>query len=280
MASLSYSRSGLSILAQAKRTENMYFSSVRRGNNDNRTEAALGYLNLLPAFAYQHTYALAAVYPYATQMDGEWAMQGEVSYLFKRGSAMGGRYGTRLKLNASHIRGLGEKFFASGEEYYTDVNLELNKKLSKRWTLNAMLMYQAYNASVIEYHSGTYRNGIAVVDAKFAVTRKTQMRAELQYLYSRGGGGQRVFGLYELSLNLPKDNGLMLTAQEHYVIGHGSVSDEDGKSYYQFTAAWQHLAHRLTLGYIKTREGWNCAGGVCRLIPKQQGVNITYHYTF
>jgi hypothetical protein len=54
---------------------------------------------------------------------------------------MGGKYGTTLKLNASHIRGIGERWFEmSDKPYYTDVNLELNKKLTKEWYIGAMAM--------------------------------------------------------------------------------------------------------------------------------------------
>lgn len=54
-----------------------------RRTYDQKSTAA--FLNHLPAFAYQHTYALASLYPYATQMvPGEWAFQGEVAYNFAR----------------------------------------------------------------------------------------------------------------------------------------------------------------------------------------------------
>ena len=75
MVSASYSKKGLSALVQAKRSENMS-NRMKRG-----FVSYLGgncRLNHMPAFSYQHTYALPALYPYATQdADGEWAFQGE-----------------------------------------------------------------------------------------------------------------------------------------------------------------------------------------------------------
>ena len=108
------------------------------------------FINHMPAFAYTHTYALPALYPYATQAaPGEWAFQGNFSYNFKRHTALGGRYGTKVKLNFSYIRGLDHKyplpvvgnsiigtdgsstsFFGMGEAYYHDVNLQIDKKWS------------------------------------------------------------------------------------------------------------------------------------------------------
>ena len=51
----------------------------------------------------EHTYTLAALYPYATRPEGEWAYQAAVAYTFKKGSLLGGKYGTTAKVNFSHV---------------------------------------------------------------------------------------------------------------------------------------------------------------------------------
>jgi len=69
LMSLSYAAKGFSAFLQAKRSDNMSFRSAR---------SAIGissFINHLPAFTMTQTYALAAMYPYATQSDGEWAFQ-------------------------------------------------------------------------------------------------------------------------------------------------------------------------------------------------------------
>ncbi|MBQ4524621.1 MAG: hypothetical protein IJA00_00910, partial [Bacteroidaceae bacterium] len=152
MLSASYSKRGMSALVQAKRSEDMSFRSRRSVNGTS------AFLNHMPAFAYQHTYALAALYPYATQMaNGEWAMQGEFGYTFKRKTPLGGKYGTNLKLNISYIRaidrepvtdgklmgtdGYTSSFFKFGDEtYYQDINLQLEKKISQAFKINLMYM--------------------------------------------------------------------------------------------------------------------------------------------
>ena len=272
LASLSYSRKGLAVLAQVKRSDNMSFRSERQ-----RTGIA-GFINHLPAFAHQHTYALAAMYPYATQTSGEWAFQGEIRYTWPRGTKMGGKYGTMLKLNASHIRGTQEDnwFGMTKTPYYTDINLELNKKLTKEWYLGAMLMYQTYNQQIIEGHGELMRAGIGVLEVKWATSKNVQMRAELQYLYTRQRDGQWIFALYELSLFKQ----LMLTLSEQYCIGGSPASEKQGNHYYSFLATWQRNAHRLSAGYRKVNDGYNCAGGVCRYVPAQEGVVLTYDFAW
>ena len=59
MLSGSYSKRGMSLLLQAKRSTNMGFRS-RRG-----MEGISSFINHLPPFTVEHTYTLAALYPYA-----------------------------------------------------------------------------------------------------------------------------------------------------------------------------------------------------------------------
>ncbi len=269
LMSLSYSQKGLAVLAQMKRSENMSFRSDRQAN------LIAGTINHMPPFAMQHTYMLTSLYPYSTDLTAnEWAFQGEVRYTWKRGTAMGGKYGTTLKLNASHIRGTSDTWFGMSEEpYYTDVNLELNKKINKQWYIGAMAMYQTYNKRIIG-KSGIARSGIGVVEAKYAMNKKVQMRAELQYLYSRQYEGQWIAALYELSLWRQ----LVLSGQWMYNIGH--APDATNGHYYTVAVTYTHGAHRLMAGYTKTRAGFNCSGGVCRYVPEQQGVTLTYNFTW
>ena len=275
LMSLSYSQKGLAIIAQAKRSENMSFRSNPFASITDRS----GTINHMPPFANQHTYMLTSLYPYATETTAsEWAFQGEVRYTWKRGTKMGGRYGTMLKLNASHIRGTTDTWFGMSEApYYTDVNLELNKKINKQWYIGAMAMYQTYNKNYVkEKIDGTLlRAGIGVIEVKYALNKNIQMRAELQYLYTKQDKGQWMAALYELSLWRQ----LVISGQWMYNIGYGKETAED-RHYYTFAATYTHGAHRVMAGYTKTREGFNCSGGVCRYVPKQEGVRLTYNFTW
>jgi len=270
MMSLSYSQKGLAVMAQAKRSNNMSFRS------DRMAIGMAGTINHMPPFATQHTYMLAALYPYGTEKTAnEWAFQGEIRYTWKRGTKMGGRYGTTLKLNASHIRGTGDSWFGmSKDPYYTDVNLELNKKINKQWYIGAMAMYQTYNKQVIEGHGDLIHAGIGVVEAKYATTKNVQMRAELQYLYTKQDQGQWVAALYELSLWRQ----WVISGQWMYNIGN--AHEATNEHFYTVGLTYSHGAHRVMAGYTKTREGFNCSGGVCRYVPKQEGVSMTYNFTW
>lgn len=290
MLSASYSKRGMSALVQAKRSEDMSFRSRRSVNGTS------AFLNHMPAFAYQHTYALAALYPYATQMaNGEWAMQGEFGYTFKRKTPLGGKYGTSLKLNISYIRaidrepvtdgklmgtdGYTSSFFKFGDEtYYQDINLQLEKKISSAFKINLMYMNQRYNQGVIEGHGGMINSDIFVGEGKYQFNKKLTLRGELQYLTTSHESGDWMYGLLELSV-LPY---LMFTVSDMYgqPAINGGLEYGDKEHYYMASVTFNYNAHRIMAGYGRTRAGYNCSGGVCRYVPASKGVNISYNYSF
>lgn len=277
----SYSRSGLSAMIQAKRSENMAFRSQRGMSG---TSAMI---NNMPAFTYTHTYALATTYTYATQANtGEWAFQGAFSYKFKRGSALGGRYGTKVTLNLSYIRGLdydGEvpnpmmgsngrstSFFGMGEAYYHDFNLIIDKKWNNTLSQTFMYMNQMYNKTVVEGHGGNIHSNLFVLDSKFKIDKRFTLRNELQYLHTPDDDGDWLYGLLELSV-APY---MMVTVSDMWNTG---VTDTH---YYSFGVTGNYGSNRLQVAYGRTNPGYNCSGGVCRFVPATRGLTVSYTYTF
>jgi hypothetical protein len=286
MLSGSYSKSGISALVQAKRSENMAYRSQRSMNGTS------AWLNNMPAFSYQHTYALAALYPYATQAaDGEWAFQGQFSYNFKRKTLLGGKYGTKIHINASYIAGLSAKnndvfanehdivmgsngteysFFGLGDQYYHDINLQVDKKVTRDFSFVFMYMNQRYNKTVVEGHGGYVNSNIFVYDGKYRLTKSLTLRTELQYLTTRDDDKDWCYGLAELSI-APY---VMFSVSDMW--NNGSTKTH----YYMAAVTGNYKANRLMLSYGRTRAGYNCSGGVCRYVPATRGFQISYSYNF
>lgn len=284
MISGSYSDNGLSILLQAKRSENM----------SSKSEDVLGIssaINHLPAFTQDQTYALAALYPYATQLaDGEWAYQAEIGYNFKRKTAFGGKYGMNVKVNYSYVRSIPHDyvdgiernklagmtfvdykspFFKWGDDtYYQDLNIQISRRMTRDFRLNLMYMNQRYNKTVIEGEGGMIHSNIFIADGKYQISKKTTLRSELQYLTTRQDEGDWAFGLLELSL-VPH---WMITISDMWNCG------ETDTHYYQGLMTYNLGGHRIQAGYGRTRAGFNCSGGVCRYVPAQKGFTISYNY--
>ena len=284
MLSASYSQKGMSVLLQAKRSQGMSFRSRR-----NMTGIS-SYINHLPAFTHDQTYALAAQYPYATNPDGEWAFQGEFGYSFKKGTSLGGKYGTKLKLNVSHVRGLdydgienpvspgrvigsdGFKsgFFKMGETYYQDIDVQLEKRFTRDFSLIFMYMNERYNKTVIEGHGGMIKSNILIADGKYKFSPKLTLRCELQYQFCEGDFGDWAFGLAELSW-APH---WMFTISDMWNCGETDVH------YYQALVTYSLKSHRIQAGYGRTKAGFNCSGGVCRWVPATRGFTLSYNYSF
>lgn len=280
MLSASYSKKGMSLLLQAKRSDNMSFRSRRSMNGTS------SFINHLPAFSTDHTYTLAALYPYATQPDGEWAYQAELGYNFKKHTVIGGKYGTNIKINFSHIHsidknikdngvigsdGYGSSFWKWGDEtYYQDLNIQLEKKLSKSFKLNLMYMNQFYNKTVVEGEGGMVHSDIFVAEGKYKFNNKVTLRGEAQYLSTQEDDGDWVFGLLELSV-LPN---WMFTISDEYNCGKTDIH------YYSGLVTFNKGSHRIQLGYGRTRAGYNCSGGVCRMVPASKGITLSYNYNF
>jgi hypothetical protein len=286
--SASYSQKGFSALVQAKRSDNMSF----RSNRD--VQGISSYISYLPAFTTQHTHALAAFYPYATQADGEWAFQGEVSYHFKKNTALGGQYGTDIRLNASHIRDIDRKYIAgsgymgrdeytsaflkTGKLFFQDINIGMDKKLSPALYLTLQYLNQRYNPAIVGHVEDLLTANIFVAEGKYRLNKKLTLRTELQYLHcspytgsvpnflDRSNQGDWLFGLLELSV-APM---LMFSLSDMYNSG-GSKAH-----YYMVSGAWAYKSHRLQLGYGRTRAGYSCSGGLCRLLPASRGFSLSY----
>ena len=284
MLSTSYSQKGMSVLLQAKRSEGMSFRSRRSMSGTS------SFINHLPAFTHDQTYALAAQYPYATNPNGEWAFQAEFGYSFKKGTTLGGKYGTKLKFNLSHVRGLDydgvkdpvadgriigsngykSSFFKMGETYYQDIDVQIEKRFTRDFSLIFMYMNERYNMTVIEGHGGMIKSNILIADGKYKFSPKLTLRCELQYQFCKGDDGDWAFGLAELSW-APH---WMFTINDMWNCGETKVH------YYQALVTYNLKSHRIQAGYGRTCAGFNCSGGVCRWVPATRGFTLSYNYSF
>lgn len=291
----SYSVKGFSALLQAKRSDNMSWRS------DRSMTGISSFINHLPAFTMTQTYALAAMYPYATQADGEWAFQGDVRYSFKRRTPLGGKYGTDVRLSATYVAGLdrnfpsgvahlpssyqpgtdgyGTPFWKMGELYYADLNFELNKKLSKSFSMTFFYLFQKYNQHVILGHGvngDMVTANTFIFEGQWKIKPRTQLRFEAQWLHTQQDLGDWLAATVELSL-APH---WMFTITDMQNFNHNPELGPTTKNYYTFGVTYNYKRNRFYVAYGRTREGYNCSGGICRFVPASKGFSVSYNYTF
>jgi len=285
-----YSSKTLGVFLSAKRVDNMSFRSDRTANLNNLP------INNVPVITKTHTYGLAAMYPYATQLNGEMGAQGEIFYKFKKGSFIGGKHGTNLTINLSHINNikrtpasdttaigasgkLGYKspFFETGKEtYYQDFNVELTKKISDR--IEIILLYQnlIYNYNVIRGmtgHETVYAN-TGVADISYQISDNHTIRMELQHLSTEQDLKNWAMVLLEYSIS-PH---WFITAFDQY--NYGNPDSKKQIHYLSGAVAYSKNSNRISIGYGKQREGIMCVGGVCRNYPASNGLILSVSSSF
>jgi len=277
-----YSKKGLGVFLTAKRVDNMSFRSERDANLTNLN------INCIPVISKNHAYSLLAMYPYASQPNGEIGFQGEVMYKFKKESLLGGKYGTNLAVNYSRINslkttptdiytGYESSYFEIGDElYYQDLNVEINKKINSK--LKVILTYQnlIFNYGVIRNmfgHEDVYAN-IGVADISYKISQNHNVRFEVQGLFTEQDMGNWGMGMIEYSVS----PNWFFTVQDQY--NYGNENKDMQIHYYNFAIGYSKGSNRIQVGYGKQRSGIICVGGVCRNIPASNGLTIALTSSF
>ena len=308
MASLSYSQKGLGAVLQVKRVDNMSFKSMYTAKQNDLD------INFIPPINYTHTHSLPSMYTYSTQPNGEMAAQLQVNYTIPKGTALGGKYGTKLAFNMSQVNdivrdsvmdngqlvlnrrgslGYVSRFFAvSDHRFFRDINFEIDKKISANWHLTAQYINLYYDIETIEGHAGAppVKANIGFVDVTYKINRKQSFRLELQGLWEND-----VHKGYEYDESEKKDyqkRGHWAAALLEYTISpHWSFSIADKWNYgnpvpefrdHYFTGSisYIHDATRIMLSGGRQSEGVVCVGGVCRTVPASSGVSLTVSTSF
>ncbi|MFN0203545.1 MAG: DUF6029 family protein [Bacteroidia bacterium] len=285
----SYAKKGLGITASLRRAENMNFRSERDAIINEAT------LSFLPPVTKAHTYRLPTLYPYATQVNGEIGGQITIYYKFKKGTALGGKYGTLLSLNYSRVDGLDTTHIMENgkysrlntysllggkdKPYFEDFNVEITKKLSDKWKLGLMYIYLYYDRDVVESGAAvrkyprTYSH-IGIVDLTYQINEKHAIRTELQHLYTLDDRGSWALALLEYSVS----PAWYVTVFDEWNYGN----DEEKKRFHypNVSVAYVKDAHRISFGYAKMRQGLLCVGGICRAVPSFNGFSVSLTSSF
>jgi hypothetical protein len=288
----SYSQKGLGLMVSAKRIDNFYFKSRRT-----ETANALD-INFLPPITKQHGYSLAAMYPYATQPNGEMGLSGQAVFTLPRKSKLGGQYGTTVSLGYGIVKGLDKSpvndsiplnakgtlgytsdFLAFGKvKYFEDLTLEISRKFSSK--VKGIFQYTRmdYNYDVVEegIEDGHlfYKADIFVADITYKLTSTRSLRLELQYLSTDQDSGDWIAAGLEYSI-APH---WFFSVMDQYNFNN-PVSDNT-YHYYNFAFGYIRNTSRIALSYGRQREGILCVGGVCRNVPAASGLTLTLTSSF
>lgn len=287
---LGYTQKGFGILLSGKSVDNMSYRSDRTRDLQDVL------INFLPAMNKTHTYNLVAtLYPYATQPLGEVAYQAEVLYTFKKGSKIGGKYGTSINgnisiahlpirhtssidpLDSTGVTYVGRPFDQSSTLLWQDINFNITKKFNK--SFNMILSY--YNiqinndiAKISNDAKGIINSHIAVAEFGYKINAKHSIRTELQGLFTDKDKGDWATFLLEYTIS----PSWFFSFMNQYNFGN---PDKDKRTNYPIVSCgYIRDATRFTVSYGRQRAGLFCVGGVCRFVPASNGLTLSFTQSF
>ena len=279
-----YSQKGLGIFLAAKRIDNMNFRSERNANLNDLM------INYLPALTKYHIYSLATIYPYATQPNGEMGYEGEINYTIKKGTKLGGDYGTNIIFNVSGANSLstepvaGKDLYKSDwgkigkDVYYKEFSLEISRKFNRHFKMALVYINQTYNKDKVQFQGskqyGTIYDNIVVADMTYKLNDRHALRLELQTLQTKQDYKSWMAGLLEYSYS-PH---WFVAVSDQY--NYGNAKPDLRVHYFNFYVGYTKNSSRISLSYGRQREGLFCVGGVCRQVPASNGLAVSISTSF
>jgi hypothetical protein len=296
---LGFNQKGLGILLSAKSADNMSYRSDRTKQLQN------GLINFLPALTKTHTYNLvSSLYPYATQPVGEIAFQAEVMYTIKKGTLLGGKYGTSINANFStayrpmrHTSGINPQdstgvtytsglFDMSDSLYWSDFNISITKKFGKKFNLILNYYNQKLNNDVatVTKETGFLVTNVFIIEAGYKLTNSQSIRTEIQGLFINkkikdgvsvaADKGDWATFLVEYTFN----SNWFVSVMDQYNFGNPIASKREHHPY--VSIGYIREATRITVSYGRQRAGLFCVGGICRPVPASNGLTFSLTHSF
>lgn len=292
LLNLGYSTKGLGIDISAKHNDNMLW----RSTNVSVAPSDL-MIGFTPTLTKQHTYNLAStLYPYATNARGEIAFQGDIIYKIPKKSKIGGKYGTTITVNyatafapersydtifgtdqdSKRISYSTSPFAISDSAFVKDFNIEIKRKFNKKW--KAALTYFNFvfddRAILVAQHHELIYASIFVLDVSQKVSRKHNLRYEIQHLATKQDQGNWAFGQVEYTFS--PHWSIAILDQYNY----GNTEESKQLHYLLGNVGYVNGPHRFTVQYGRQRAGVFCVGGVCRAVPASNGLTFTVTSSF
>ncbi|MDC1198617.1 DUF6029 family protein, partial [Flavobacteriaceae bacterium] len=294
-----YGQKGLGINGTFRRLENFNFFADRQAAGNQFNDQVVNYL---PGLTKQQDYLLTNIYVYnpqpalvienAEQRAGELGGQIDVYYSIKKGSPLGGKYGTKIAANFAYFGGLDAeynienrfykaKFLGSGARYFRDFNMEVKKKWSK--TFSTVFTYQ--NVFIDKSIAlggfigtqGEIRSNVGVVEGTYKLDAGKSIRAVGQHLWTKQD--QKNWMAFVLEYNF--NSNWAVYAYDNWNYRALSYDGEDSQThYYSLGGSYTKGTSRVSMNYGRQRGGLICVGGVCRFVPESNGVSATVNIAF
>lgn len=294
-----YTKKGFGLSGTFRRLENMSFFAERDFARSGENQFQMLSINYIPALTKQQDYSLANIYLYQPQPNlvidnflgqaGEIGGQLDLFYNIKKGSVLGGKYGTKITANLSYWSLLDANFNQKNSVYSTSF-LKFGKRLNRDFSLEVRKKWSRKLSSIFTYIDqiidkgvslggplgvqGNVNSKIAVAETTIKLKNKKSIRLEGQHLWTQQDRKNWVGGTVEFNIN----RNFSIYAADIY--NYGNDVENDKIHYYNFGGSFTKGATRIALNYGRQRGGLLCVGGVCRFVSPNTGLTVNVNTSF
>ena len=288
-----YGQKGLGVSATFRRLENFSFYSDRLAEGNTFNEQLVNYV---PALTKQQDYLLTNIYVYNAQprlvietfnqQSGEVGTQWDVFYSLPKGTALGGKYGTKIAFNFSYWQGLDAeynipnkwyeaKFIGKGPRLFRDWSAEIKRRWTSKFssviTFQDVIIDKGVSQGGPIGTQGDITAQIAVLEGTYRLEGGKSIRLAGQHLWSTKDRKNWAGGVIEYNFS---SNFSLYAADAWNYGGEGEIH------YYNLGGSYTKGRARLGINYGRQRGGLICVGGVCRFVPENNGLSANLSVTF
>jgi len=288
-----FAKKGLGLNATFRRLENFSFYSDRLAEGNTFNQQVINYI---PALSKQQDYLLTNIYVYnsqprliiesVNQTSGEVGTQMDIFYSIPKGSALGGKYGTKIAGNFSYWAGLDAeydipnrwyeaKFIGDGDRLFRDISVEIKKRISKKFntvlTFQDIIIDKGVSQGGPIGTQGDIKAKIGVLEGTYSFGGGKSARLVIQHLWSDQDRKNWVASVFEFNLT---SRLALYVADAYNYEGEGKIH------YYNVGGSYSKGRTRLGMNYGRQRGGLICVGGVCRFVPENTGLSANLTVTF
>ena len=287
-----YAKKGFGINTTFRRLENFSFFADRLAEGNVFNQQVINYV---PGLTKQQDYLLTNIYVYNPQprliietydqRAGEVGTQVDLYYSFKKGTTLGGKYGTKVAANFSYWGGLDAeyhienrwykaKFIGQGHQLFRDFNFEVKKRLSSKWS--SVFTYQnvLIDKGIVQggpLGKESINANIGVIEATRRFSKGRSLRIVGQHLWTNEDRKNWAAGVLEYNFS---------TRLAVYVADSWNYGGIDEIHYYNVGGSYSKGNTRIGLNYGRQRGGLICVGGVCRFVPENTGLSANLTVSF
>jgi hypothetical protein len=294
LLNMGYTKKGLGIDATFRRMQNMAFFSQRIPENGLIYNDVL--MNFTPGLTKQQHLNTANIYVYQAQSKvdftsnevmkaGEIGGQIDVFYDAKKGSMLGGKYGTKFSFNSARWYNLDgnylfapsnydTKLFSGSDKYYVDYNLEITKRFSPKMISGFTYINQFYNANFLAGYLAEVNTHILGLESTYSFTKSRSVRGVFDHMWADADRKNWASATLEYNAN----SKMSFYVSDLY--NYGNDAKKSRTHYYNVGGSYRRGSSRIALNYGRQRGGLVCVGGVCRIVPESTGVSLSLNTSF